>query len=62
MMKDKKQKKDAHVKRRQRQLRQADDFDEMMDLENENNLTVLRGLKIKPNKHKKWNKEGTRYE
>lgn len=54
--------KDSSVRRKKRSLRQADDFDEMLDLENENNLTVLRGFRIKPNKHKKWNKEGNRYE
>ena len=60
-MKDRGQK-DNSVKRKKRHLRQVDDFDEMLDLENEKNLRVLRGLRIRPNKNKKWNKEGNRYE
>lgn len=48
-----KKKKDGVLKQRRHQLRQADDFDEMMDLENEANLKVLSGLRIRPKN--KWN-------
>ena len=53
-----KPKKDSAVRNRQRELRQAADFDEMMDLEHELNLNVLSGLKIRPKN--KFNKKGKR--
>ena len=48
-----KKKKDGALKQRKHQLRQADDFDEMMDLENEANFKVLSGLRIRSKS--KWN-------
>ena len=55
---EKPKKKDSTVKNRQHELRQAADFDEMMDLENEFNLNVLSGLKIRSKN--KFNKKGKR--
>ena len=55
---EKPKKKDSAVRNRQHELRQAADFDEMMDLENELNLNVLSGLKIRPKN--KFNKKGKR--
>lgn len=55
---EKPRKKGSAIRNRQRELRQAADFDEMMDLENELNLNVLSGLKIRSKN--KFNKKGKR--